>query len=111
MGDKIENKIETLGMKSISIERFTRLIKEQIEDEDYTPILGLGLSGIGKTESPVELCREMGIGCKEMRLVTLTEVDMLGVPIVTPEGRTDYASNNLLPDAKSDGRKRHTDSR
>jgi len=95
--------METMNMKSYTVAQFTRFIKEQIEDGLLTPVIGIGKSGIGKTESIFELTKEMGIGFAELRLVTLTETDLLGIPTINEYGRTDWASNNLLPDAKRDG--------
>ena len=52
-----------------------------------------------------ELTQKLGIGFCELRLVTLTEVDLLGIPTITPEGTTTYASNDLLPRVDRDGEK------
>lgn len=95
---------ETMNMKSITIKKFLQLIEEQLEDGDLTPILGLGKSGVGKTVGVYELTKKLGIGFCELRLVTLTETDMLGVPMIE-NGRTTYASNELLPMAERDGEK------
>lgn len=94
---------DNMNMMPVTIERFTGLIREQMEDEDYTPLIGIGKSGVGKTESIFGLTKELGIGFCELRLVTMTETDMLGIPTINEHGRTDWASNNLLPDAKRDG--------
>lgn len=94
---------ENMNMMTVNIDQFTRLIREQMEDEDYMPIVGIGKSGVGKTECIKELTDELGIGFCELRLVTLTETDMLGIPTINEHGRTDWASNNLLPDEKRDG--------
>lgn len=93
---------DTMNMKSITIKRFLQLVEEQLEDGDLTPILGLGKSGVGKTVGIYELTQKLGIGFCELRLVTLTETDMLGVPMIE-NGRTTYASNELLPMASRDG--------
>lgn len=97
--------METLNMLGISVERFTHLVREQMEDGDLTPIVGIGKSGVGKTESVFELTQEMNIGFCELRLVTMTETDLLGIPTINQFGRTDWASNNLLPDEERDGKR------
>jgi len=94
---------ETLNMRGVTVAQFAQLVREQIEDGDLTPVIGIGLSGIGKTECIYDLTKEMGIGFCELRLVTMTETDLLGVPLINEYGRTDWASNNLLPDARRDG--------
>lgn len=96
--------METLNMGSVSIDMFSRLIKEQIEENDLTPMIGIGKSGVGKTESIFELTQELGIGFCELRLVTMTETDLLGVPRINENNRTDWASNNLLPLEERDGK-------
>ena len=102
---------ETMNMPSVSIETVTRLIKEQLEDNDLKPVLGIGKTGIGKTESISALCRELKIGFKEMRLVTMNETDLLGIPdYVEREDKsgnkyksTTFASNDMLPYEDRDG--------
>jgi len=90
-------------MKLVKISDFLKFIQDQIRFKIYKPVLGLGKSGIGKTESVKELTEEMGIGFRELRLVTLTETDMLGIPMINEHKRTDWASNNLLPLVERDG--------
>ena len=94
--------MESLNMLSITVEKFTHLVREQIEDGDLTPIIGIGKSGVGKTESIYELTQEMNIGFCELRLVTMTETDLLGIPTIE-NGRTTWASNDLLPKEDRDG--------
>lgn len=95
---------ETMNMMEISVDRFIKEIKLDLEDENYDPVIGIGKSGVGKTMSIAEMCEELGIGFCELRLVTLTEIDLLGIPTIE-NGRTTYASNALLPDEKRDGKK------
>ena len=96
---------ETMNMMEISIETFIDEIKADLEDENYDPFMGIGKSGIGKTMGIYELTQELGIGFCELRLVTLTEVDLLGIPVTNEYGRTTYASNDLLPNIERDGEK------
>lgn len=93
---------ETMNMIEISVDKFINEVRLDLEDDNYEPVIGIGKSGVGKTMSIYELTQELGIGFCEMRLVCLTEVDMLGIPVIE-DGRTTYASNTLLPDAKRDG--------
>ena len=93
---------ETMNMMEVSVDRFIKLVREELEDENYDPMLGLGKSGVGKTMSIYELTEELGIGFCELRLVTLTEIDLLGIPTIE-NGRTTYAANALLPDVARDG--------
>lgn len=91
-----------MGMMGININTFVNEIKEDLEDEIYDPMIGIGKSGVGKTMSIYELTQELGIGFCELRLVTLGETDLLGIPDIK-DGRTTYASNDLLPMAERDG--------
>lgn len=96
---------ETMNMKEINIETFSNEVKMDLEDENYDPMMGFGKSGIGKTMSIYELTKELGIGFCELRLVTMSETDMLGVPLITDSSRTTYASNDLLPNEARDGKR------
>ena len=93
---------ETLNMMSVNIKTFTREIKMDFEDGNYDPVIGIGKSGVGKTMSIYELTQELGIGFCELRLVTMTETDLLGIPTIE-NGRTTWASNDLLPMVERDG--------
>lgn len=94
---------ETMNMIELSIDKVIDLIREDMEDENYDPVLILGKSGVGKTESVYELTKELGIGFCELRLVNMTEVDLLGIPVQDEYGATTYASNTLLPRVERDG--------
>lgn len=102
---------DSMNMTEVTVEDFLRFIKEQLEDGDLTPILGLGKSGVGKTQSVFEVTQELGIGFKEIRLVTMNETDLLGIPVIERERNQDgtenivanWASNKLLPIAERDG--------
>lgn len=97
-----------MNMAEVDIQTFTRLIREAFEEEDYSPMIGIGKCGVGKTVSIHELTQELGIGYRELRLVTLTEVDMLGLPQIkhiegSDEDMTTYAANKELPRVERDG--------
>lgn len=94
---------ETLNMMSVTIEDFIGEVGEQMDEKNYDPMIGIGKSGVGKTMSIYEFCQKRNIGFCELRLVTLTEVDLLGIPTLTDDGRTTYASNDLLPNVERDG--------
>ena len=87
-------------MQEINIQAFTDIIKFDLENGEYSPIVGIGLSGIGKTESIFDITQELGIGFKELRLVAMNELDILGMPeAVDINGvkSTTYAANENLP--------------
>ena len=94
--------IETLNMRPASLERVLRQIKDQLEDEDYTPVSIIGKSGIGKTESIAGLAKELGIGFKEVRLSHYQESDLIGLPYVE-NGITKHAPTDLLPPSNDEG--------
>ena len=94
---------DNMNMMEISMDTFLNEIKMDLEDEIYEPMIGIGKSGIGKTMGIHELTQQLGIGFCELRLVTMTEIDILGIPKEDANGRTTYAANSLLPDAKRDG--------
>ena len=94
---------ETMNMMELPIDKVLEIIKHDFEDENYDPVIVLGKSGVGKTMSIYELTQKLGIGFCEMRLVTMTEVDLLGIPTIDQYGGTTYASNSLLPRVERDG--------
>lgn len=109
---------ETLNMLTVPVARFAQEIEWEMKEGNYQPAIGIGLSGVGKTMAIREMADRLGIGYRELRLVTLTEVDMLGSPVqVKTDGtalsiteqadastiRTTYASNDLLPVVERDG--------
>lgn len=98
----------SMNLMEISIGRMLNLVKEQIEDEMFAvPMLFLGKSGIGKTESVMGLAKKMGIGFKEFRLITTNEVDLMGTPDIDREEDgskwSTFNPSRLLPDVKRDG--------
>ena len=98
----------SMNLMEISIGKMLNLIKEQIEDEMFTvPMLFLGKSGIGKTESVMDVAKKMGIGFKEFRLITTNEVDLMGTPDieVDEDGKrwSTFNTSSLLTDDKRDG--------
>lgn len=93
----------SMNMVEVGIRKFCDLVEAEIISGNYDPYIGIGKSGIGKTESIFERTQKMGIACRELRLVTLTETDMLGIPYKNEYNRTQYASNDELPHADRDG--------
>lgn len=110
---------KTYNMVQVSPRAFAKHIKSFIRIGDYSPVLGLGMAGIGKTEMVKQIAKDLKIGYKTLRLVDKTETDLLGIPqavdlldsngnrIMDTDGHskmvTKYAPTSLLPDAKRDG--------
>lgn len=94
--------IETLNMRAATLERVLKQIRDQLDDNDYTPVSVIGKSGIGKTESIAGLAKELGIGFKEIRLSHYQESDLIGLPYVE-NGITKHAPTDLLPPSDDEG--------
>lgn len=90
--------IENLNMKTVSLTRVMKQVKLQLATEDYSPVVVIGKSGIGKTECMSELARELNIGFKELRLSHYQESDLVGLPYIEG-GKTKHAETDLLPDS------------
>ena len=88
--------IETLNMRSATLEKVLNQIRYQLEDEDYTPVSIIGKSGIGKTESIASLAKELGVSFKELRLSHYQETDLVGLPYIE-NGLTKHAPSTILP--------------
>lgn len=94
----------TDNLKTITIKQFKEFVRSNIQQGIITPTFGIGKPGIGKTESMVQLANELGIGYKELRLVSMTEADLLGIPYIDEQyGTTDWKSNTILPRVDRDG--------
>ena len=93
--------IETLNMKTVSLSRVLKQVKLQLAAEDYTPIIIIGKSGIGKTESMAELAKDLNINFKELRLSHYQESDLVGLPFIE-NGKTKHAETDLLPDTNDE---------
>ncbi|GEM_PF-476707 len=101
--------MDDLNLINVTVDGFKDYVKLFFEMGEktgsLTPIMGIGKSGVGKTESVYDLTKELGIGFCELRLVTMTEVDLLGIPTINEYNMTTWASNELLPNEKRDGPK------
>lgn len=95
--------IETLNMKTVSLSRVIKQIKFQLVNEDYTPVVVIGKSGVGKTESMADLAKELNIGFVELRLSHYQESDLIGLPYITSDNRTSHAMTELFPDSNDKG--------
>lgn len=93
---------ETLNMKTVPLTRVIKQIKMQVATEDYTPVVVIGKSGIGKTESIAALAKELNIGFKELRLSHYQESDLVGLPYIQGQ-KTKHAETDLLPDSNDEG--------
>lgn len=107
---KESGKEETLNMQVVTMKEFTEFIRDAIEMENFdTPILCLGKSGIGKTESIANAVTEkLGIGLVELSLASYGETDLIGVPYFADGKKegvkfTKFADMNILPHLASTG--------
>lgn len=91
----------------VTVEEFSQIIKQQLNENNYRPIFGLGKGGIGKTESIAHLAKEeLKIGYIDMRLLLYTETDLKGIPYPNEEHtKTIWLQNNILPNASIHGEK------
>lgn len=101
---------ETLNFHPVTMQEFTEFVRESIELENYdTPIICLGKSGIGKTESiENSVTNPLKIGLVEIRLASYSETDLIGVPYFVDgkqEGKkyTKFADMGILPHLASTG--------
>lgn len=93
-----------LNYPVITIAQLVQILREQIETEQYIPILGLGLSGIGKSESIASLAREMHIGFKDLRLLLYEQTDIKGIPFPNEDKtQTLWLPSKVLPQKDIDG--------
>lgn len=102
-GISVANVDGNFNMAIADLNRLQKQIKRQLKFEDYTPILALGKSGIGKTEVISGLAKELGIGFVELRLGQWQEEDLVGLPFVDEKGKSRHAETDLLPDSSDQG--------
>lgn len=92
------------NLPTATVEQFTEIIKQQLNEKNYRPIFGLGKGGIGKTESIAELAKELNIGYIDIRLLLYSEVDLKGIPYPdSTNTHTIWLQNSILPIAERDG--------
>lgn len=103
-----------MNLFELSLQQFTDEIEADLDCHNYSPMVGFGKAGVGKTVSIHELANRRfgkGRGYKEIRLITMTPVDMVGIPdIVEVTNRdgskqkvTEWISNGMLPTVERDG--------
>ena len=102
------SEVETFDFPKVSVGFFLQRVKDEMmtdmkKNRIPSPILGIGLAGIGKTEGIEGVCKELGIGFQQMRLVNYTETDLIGIPHIA-NGRTEHATNVLFPSEERDGK-------
>ena len=94
---------ETLNMIRTDIESVIGQIENQLNDDDYTPVILLGKSGVGKTEAVCKLAKNLNIGYVELRLSHYQESDLIGLPYIDKDGMTAHAPTRLLPPTEDRG--------
>ena len=103
-----------MNLYEISLKQFADEIEADLDCGNYSPMVGFGKAGVGKTVSIHELANKRfgkGKGYKEIRLITMTPVDMVGVPDIvevtnrdgTKQRVTEWVSNGMLPTVERDG--------
>lgn len=107
--DSMSREID-LNMQHVTIKEFTEYIKDRIEMEEFgSPVLGLGKSGIGKTESMENaIVKPLGISMIQMRLGSYDETDLTGIPMPQMDEKagkmlTKFADMGKLPQVDRDG--------
>lgn len=94
------------NMPIISIGDFVEVVKEQLDEENYKPVFGLGKGGIGKSQSMAELAQELHIGYIDIRLLLYSETDLKGIPYPNVDHtKTVWLENDILPIVERDGEK------
>lgn len=94
------------NLPTVTVDQFTTIVERQFKEGNKRPIFGLGKGGIGKTESIMNLAKELGVGYIDIRLLMYSEVDLKGIPY--PNERhtaTVWLQNDILPKADRDGEK------
>lgn len=92
------------NLPTVTVEQFTTIVKRQFVEGNKRPIFGLGKGGIGKTESILDLAKELGVGYIDIRLLMYSEVDLKGIPYPNSTNTaTVWLQNDILPRADRDG--------
>ncbi len=82
------------------------LLKKLFAMKDTPAVMFWGAPGIGKSQMVKEICRELGWGMKDVRLLLCNPVDLRGVPVPNKEEkRADWLAAGFLPFADRDGEK------
>ena len=73
------------------------LVKDGEEPLDVPPMLVTGSPGIGKSAIVYEVCEDLGIQMKDIRLVQRDPTDLRGIPVPTPDGKARWLTSEELP--------------
>lgn len=96
--------MSTSNMPVITLGEFIEIIKLQMSEGNTRPLMGLGLGGIGKSESMAGLAKELNIGYIDIRLLLYTETDLKGIPYPDENHKyTIWLQNKILPAIERDG--------
>jgi hypothetical protein len=70
------------GLPDVTAKELVEIIKNRFKNKKVrpTPILIMGKSGVGKTESVYQVVQELGIGLKEVVLTEYESTDLAGLP-------------------------------
>lgn len=80
------------------------IITESVKYGDTKPLLFLGKTGIGKTETVKAVCDEQEIGHIDIRILNHNETDFKGLPYPDADRVfTVYLQNKMFPIAERDG--------
>lgn len=101
--------VETFEFPRVSIGFFLQALEAEMRKDMERkripkPMLAIGLAGIGKTEGIKSIANKLGIGMLEMRLVNYSETDLIGIPFLNEDQRTEHATNVLFPNEQRDGK-------
>lgn len=80
------------------------IIRDALDTNDMKPMLFLGKTGIGKSETVATIAKERGLGYIDIRILNHTETDFKGLPYPDAERKfTTFLQNKMLPQVERDG--------
>ena len=87
-----------MSIPEISVTDMRAIIEDAVDNNDIKPLLFLGKTGIGKSETPRLIAEERGLGHIDIRILNHSETDFKGLPYPDQERKfTVYLQNKIFP--------------
>jgi len=83
------------GVNTITTESYAQMLRHAMRTS--ANLMAFGIPGIGKTEIPYQIAKEMNVLPVYINLSVMQPPDLLGLPRIDADGRVSYAAPRYMP--------------